>query len=82
MIYWRRHADARKLFSLIPWVLLGMTGGGFALNLNEHLLRRIIGGIVGLMLVLFVLQRRGRLGTVSRAAFLYGIAAGFATAFK
>ncbi len=24
VIYWRRHAEARKLFSLIPWVLLGM----------------------------------------------------------
>jgi uncharacterized membrane protein YfcA len=79
VIYWRRHADARKLFSLIPYVLLGMAGGGFALNLDENLLRRIVGVIIGLMLVLFILQRRGWMTNVSRGAFLYGIAAGFAT---
>lgn len=79
VLYWRRHADARKLFSLIPWVLLGMIGGAFALSLDEQLLRRIIGAIIGCMLVLFVLQRRGWLENVSRGAFFYGIAAGFAT---
>lgn len=79
VFYWRRHADAKKLFSLIPWVAIGMVGGSFALNLNEHLLRRIVGGIVGTMLVLFVLQRRGWFKNVSRGAAIYGIAAGFAT---
>jgi len=77
--YWRRHADARKLLSLIPWVVLGGTGGAFALNLDEHLLRRIVASIVGTMLVLFVLQRRGWFGQLSRGAWLYGICAGFAT---
>ena len=59
VFYWRRHADARKLLSLIPWVLLGGVGGALALNLDEHVLRRIVASIVGGMLVLFILQRRG-----------------------
>ena len=79
VLYWRRHADARKLFSLIPWVLLGGVGGAFALNLDEQLLRRIVASIVGAMLVLFVLQRRGWFSQLSRGAWLYGVAAGFAT---
>ena len=79
VVYWRRHADAKKLFSLIPWVVMGMVGGAFALRLNEHLLRQIVGGIVGTMLVLFVLQRRGCFENISRGAEIYGIAAGFAT---
>jgi uncharacterized membrane protein YfcA len=77
--YWRRHADARKLLTLIPWVVVGGTGGAFALNLDEHILRRVVASIVGGMLVLFVLQRRGWLTRLTRGAFLFGIAAGFAT---
>lgn len=79
VFYWRRHADARKLLSLIPWVVLGGTGGAFALNLDEHLLRRVVASIVGAMLVLFVLQRRGWFTHLSRGAWAYGLAAGFAT---
>jgi uncharacterized membrane protein YfcA len=79
VFYWRRHADAKKLFSLIPWVLIGGVGGAFALKLNEHTLRRVVGGIVGTMLVLFILQRRGLFKNVSRGAEIYGVAAGFAT---
>jgi uncharacterized membrane protein YfcA len=77
--YWRRHADARKLLTLIPWVILGGTGGALALNLDEHILRRIVAMIVGGMLVLFILQRRGWFTHLTRGAYLYGIAAGFAT---
>jgi hypothetical protein len=79
VLYWRRHADARKLFSLIPWVLLGGGGGALALNLDEHVLRRIVAAIVGGMLVLFILQRRGWFSNLSRGAYFYGVAAGFAT---
>jgi hypothetical protein len=77
--YWRRHADARKLLTLIPWVVLGGVGGAFALNLDEHILRRIVAAIIGSMLVLFILQRRGWFTHLSRGAYMYGIAAGFAT---
>jgi uncharacterized membrane protein YfcA len=79
VFYWRRHADAKKLFSLIPWVVIGMVVGSFALSLDEHLLRRIVGSIIAAMLVLFVLQRRGWFKDVSRGAEIYGVAAGFAT---
>ena len=79
VVYWRGHADAKKLFSMIPWVAIGMAGGGFALALDEHVLRRIVGGIVASMLVLHVLHRSGRLKNVSRGGPLYGIAAGFAS---
>jgi len=77
--YWRRHAEARKLLSLIPWVVLGGAGGAVALRLDEHVLRRMVASIVAVMLVLFVLQRRGYMKQLSRGAWAYGIAAGFAT---
>ena len=79
VFYWRRHAEARQLLSLIPWVVLGGAGGAFALNLEEQLLRRIVASIVAIMLVLFVLQRRGWFEHLERGAWIYGIAAGFAT---
>jgi uncharacterized protein len=79
MLYWRRHADARKLLSLIPWVVIGGAGGYFALSLEENLLRRIVATIIAVMLILFLLQRRGFLSELSRGAWAYGIAAGFAT---
>ena len=79
VFYWRRHAEARKLLSLIPWVVLGGAGGALALSLNEQFLRRMVATIVAAMLLLFVLQRRGYLSKLSRGAWLYGIAAGFAT---
>jgi hypothetical protein len=79
VFYWRRHADARKLLALIPWVALGGAGGAFALNLDEHVLRRIVATIVAAMLILFVLQRRGWFSQLSRGAWTYGVAAGFAT---
>src|SRR5690349_9131866 len=49
VIYWRRHADARKLFSLVPWALAGMVGGALALSLSEPVVRRMIAGILLLM---------------------------------
>ena len=79
VIYWRRHADARKLLSLIPWVVVGMAGGAFALSLSELLLRRIIGVIVLAMLALNIQRRWNPAGHVVGSASLYGIAAGFAT---
>ena len=79
VFYWRRHAEARKLLSMIPWVVLGGTGGALALSLDEQFLRRMVATIVAAMLILFVLQRRGYLSQLSRGAWLYGIAAGFAT---
>src|SRR5688572_7051807 len=79
VFYWRRHAEARQLLSLIPWVVFGGIGGAIALSLDEHLLRRMVATIIAVMLILFVLQRRGFLSQLSRGAWAYGIAAGFST---
>ena len=76
--YWHRQADIRKLFSLIPWVAVGMVIGGVALAFPEALLRRVIGGIVMLMVVLTVLRQNFRVQAVGHTS-LYGIPAGFAT---
>jgi len=77
--YWRRHAEARALLSLVPWVAAGMVVGAAALSLSEPVLRRILGVIVLAMLAMN-LWRRWRPGTgVGGHPSFYGIAAGFAT---
>ena len=77
--YWRRRAEARALFSLIPWVAVGMIAGGLALSVSDHMLRRVLGVVLLGMLALAV-WRRSRPGEPLRGhpAF-YGVAAGFAT---
>jgi uncharacterized protein len=77
--YWRRHAEARALFSLIPWVALGMAAGGFALSLSELVLRRIVGVIVWSMLAVNIARRWHPEMRVAGHAPAYGAAAGFAT---
>jgi len=77
--YWHRHADARALFSLVPWVAIGMAGGGAALSLSEPVLRRTLGFVVLGMLALNVWRRlRPGLRVGGHPSF-YGVAAGFAT---
>jgi uncharacterized protein len=81
VIRFRRQAAARRLFSLIPWVLGGMLLGALALGGPEAILRRVVGGIVLVMIAL----RLARRATPSAAdlpasqAAGYGVAAGFAT---
>src|SRR2546427_7221735 len=77
--YWRRHADARKLFSLIPSVIVGMVGGALALSLSEHTLRRLVGCVVVLMLILQIERKRNADRQVAGSASFYGIVAGFAS---
>lgn len=80
VIYWRRHAEARKLFALAPWVLAGLVGGAFALSLPESTIRVIVGLIVLLMMIAYLRRRYWSAGeAVSVPAAPYGIAAGFAT---
>ena len=79
VLYWRRHADARKLFSLIPWVLVGMGGGALALNLSEHVLRRVIGFVVVSMLMVYIARKRNPNAKVVGSPGLYGVASGFAS---
>ncbi len=79
VLYWRRHADARKLFSLIPSVIAGMIAGAFALSLSEYILRRLVGCVVLLMLVLQIARKRKTETRVLGSASFYGIVAGFAS---
>lgn len=80
VIAWRRHAAARKLFSLAPWVLAGIAAGAVALSFHEHTLRLIVGAIVVVMLAAYVIRRHlpALLPAAGHSA-PYGITAGFAT---
>jgi uncharacterized membrane protein YfcA len=80
VVYWRRHTAAKRLFSLIPWVIVGMGAGAAALALPERTIRPIVGTIVLVMLAAF-LRRRLRRDTEPAPVHgaPYGIAAGFAT---
>src|SRR5436190_23866603 len=40
--YWRRHAEARQLFCLIPRVLVGIAGAAVAVRLGEGVIRMIL----------------------------------------
>jgi uncharacterized membrane protein YfcA len=77
--YWRRHAEARELFSLVPWVAAGMLLGGAALRIDDAMLRRVLGGLVLTMVLLTWLQRRRPTALQRGPASIYGIVAGFAT---
>jgi uncharacterized protein len=79
VLFWHKHADARKLFSLIPWVAAGMLAGAIALGLSEHTLRRVIGCVVVLMLVVHIVRRRNPQQQVAGSPSFYGIVAGFAS---
>src|SRR5262249_2123503 len=79
VMYWRKHADARKLFSLVPWVAVGMLGGALALSLSELVLRRLIGCVVVLMLIIYVVRKRNPQKQVAGQPSFYGIVAGFAS---
>src|SRR3712207_5679162 len=46
VVYYRRHAQTRRLFYLAPWVLVGMAGGAAALAADERYLRPVVGAIV------------------------------------
>ncbi len=78
--YWRKHASAWKLFSLAPWVLLGLVGGALALNLNERHIRPMVAVIVLAMMAVYLWRQHVRKGVaVQPHPVLYGGLAGFAT---
>jgi hypothetical protein len=77
--YWRKHADARKLFSLIPWVLLGIAAAFFALDLNERVIRIMVAAIVLLMLAVQMWRRWGAKAAAHGSPIFYGLSAGFST---
>ena len=76
--YWRRHAAAGRLFSLAPYVGVGIVAGALTLSLHESLLRRLVGVIIVLMLVAH-LWRRFSQTKVEAHPLAYGFAAGYST---
>ncbi len=72
--YWRRSAEAKTLFKLIPWVVVGMAGGAAALSLSEPIIRKIVASIVLAMLIIG-LWRRWRKTNVEGHSAAYGITA-------
>lgn len=79
VLYWRKRAEAKQLFSLAPWVLAGMLVGGLALGLPETAIRRMLGGIVLAMMLLYFLRRfRPNAGIHGNPKF-YGVATGFSS---
>jgi len=78
--YWRRHAEARQLFSLAPWVLIGLAGGAAALSLSELAIRRMVGVIIVGMMVIYLWRRMTPLSQqVHGSPAFYGAATGFAS---
>jgi uncharacterized membrane protein YfcA len=77
--YWRRHAEARALLSLAPWVAVGMLFGGAALRFDDVVVRRLLASIVLAMVALTVARRRAPASVPEGHASAYGLAAGFAT---
>jgi uncharacterized membrane protein YfcA len=82
VFYYRRHAAAGRLMSLLPWVALGMLGGAFVLRYEDRILRPIVASIILLMLGLFLLRKRSVNPLPTDGAGwsgFYGSFAGFAT---
>jgi len=77
--YWRRQAEARQLFSLIPWVLVGIAGAAAALSLDEAVIRKIIGAIIVGMLAIYLWRRFSPSPQVAGNPAFYGICTGFAS---
>jgi len=79
VVYWRRHAAARKLFALAPWVLAGMVAGAAALALSERVIRTAVAVIILAMLALYLWRKARKTLDVAPHPALYGVTAGFAT---
>ena len=79
VVYWRRSHAAKRLFSLLPWVAIGMALGAASLRMPELLLRRLVGGTVILMLAIHVLRKWRPNSRIHGNPPLFGISGGFAT---
>jgi hypothetical protein len=80
--YYRRNTQARRLFDLAPWVLVGMGAGTVALGWGERVLRPLIGVVVLAMVAAHVWRKwRARTGVPTdwTHSARYGVVAGFAT---
>jgi hypothetical protein len=80
VMYWRRHANMKRVLSLSPWVLVGLVIGAVALSMSERSLRPIIGVIVIVMLVIYLIRRyRPAWITQTNHPAPFGAAAGVTT---
>jgi len=82
VVYYRRHAAARALFSLMPWVAAGMASGAVMLRFPDGVIRPVVGTISLVMLILFVWRQRHASSVPAsdwKHAGFYGTSAGFAT---
>jgi uncharacterized protein len=84
VLYYRRHAQAWRLFSLAPSVAIGMAAGALALGGSEPVLRRVVGGLVLAMIAVHLWRKRRAVAAAPAAdgvvqAAGYGVVAGFAT---
>lgn len=80
--YYRHHAQWNHIRKLLPWVLLGLVLGAFALDLTGRWFSLLLGGLVLVMLLVDLLRRGERLAHVPRHplfAASMGTATGFAT---
>jgi uncharacterized protein len=81
--YYRRHAQWDRLWSLLPFVVIGMIPGYFVLKHvdNEHL-RSMLGAIILSLLTLHLLSHQFGLGHLPEKRWFVaftGVLAGFAT---
>jgi hypothetical protein len=82
VVYYRRHAAAAALFSLFPWVMIGMAGGAVMLGYPDQLIRPTVGTISLVMLLLYLWRQRKTTAVPPadwKHAGFYGTSAGFAT---
>ncbi len=79
VILWRRHAAAGKLFSLAPWVVVGMGLGAAALAAPERILRGVVGVIVFVMVCAYLYRRLRSNEHAPAHPAPFGVMAGFAT---
>jgi uncharacterized membrane protein YfcA len=56
-----------------------MLGGAFALSLPESVLRRLVGCVIVLMLIVYIARKRNPKQNVAGSASFFGIIAGFAS---
>lgn len=82
VFYYRRHAAAGRLFSLLPAVIAGMALGAYVLRYDDRILRPLVGTLIFLMLCLYLLRKRSVNPLPTEGIFyssFYGSFAGFAT---
>lgn len=79
VLYWRRQAEAKRLFSLVPWVVIGMAAGAAALGLDERVFRPMVGVVVLGMFLAYLWQRRKSTLNLTPHPAVYGVATGFST---